>query len=188
MKRTLALVAILAAGSFLAACSKQAPPPAAATAPPAPVAFTVYESMTGTLIPRSNLIWELAGNLYNDAGNIDAKQLTDAQWTDMKDAAIAMGAAAKSLAEMAKIKVAPDSVKLLNEGTPGSFGAVQVQAAIDADPAGFKDHALKLQAISDELIAAAGAHDGVKTDEISSRLTDVCGACHQQYWYPNQPK
>ncbi len=191
MTRTLATAAFVAAASLLAACnSKQAPPGAAAVPPAAvaPAALTVYESMTGTLIPRSNLIWELAGNLYNDAGNIDPKKLTDAQWTDMKDAAIAMGATAKSLAEMTRIKAAPDGAKLLNEGTPGSFGAAQVQAAIDADPAGFKDHALKLQAVSDELIAAAGSHDGVKTDEISSRLTDVCGACHQKYWYPNQPK
>ncbi len=187
MNRKFPFGASMIAALLLGACSNQAPP--AATAPAAPAAsFTVYESMVGTLIPRSNLIWELAGNLYNDAGNIDPKQLTDAQWTDLKDAAIAMGAAAKSLAEMTQIKAAPEGVKLLNEGTPGAFGPAQVQAAIDADPAGFKEHSLQLLAISEELTAAAGAHDGEKTDEISARLTDVCGACHQKYWYPNQPQ
>jgi len=183
--------ASMAMGLLLAACGSKQAPPAAAAAPSAaatPAAFTVYESMTGTLIPRSNLVWELAGNLYNDAGSIDAKKLTDAQWNDMKVAAVAMEAAAKGLADMEKIKAAPEGAKLLNEGTPGAFGPAQVQAAIDADPAGFKEHALQLQAVSEELVAAATAHDGVKTDEISSRLTDVCGACHQKFWYPNQPK
>lgn len=187
MARTLALATLVATGSLLVACNSKQAPPATAT-PPAAATFTVYESMIGTLIPRSNLIWELSGNLYNDAGNIDAKQLTDAQWTDLKDAAIAMGAAAKSLSELQTIEAAPAGAKLLNEGTPGAPGAAEVQAAIDADPAGFREHAVKLQVISDELIAAAGAHDGVKTDDISSRLTDVCGACHQKYWYPNQPQ
>jgi cytochrome c556 len=187
MTRTLASAALVATASLLAACgSKQAPP--AAAAPPAAPRFTVYESMIGTLIPRSNLIWELSGNLYNDAGALDPKQLTDAQWTDLKDAAVAMSATAKSLSELQTIKAAPEGAKLLNEGTPGAPGPAEVQAQIDADPAGFKEHAVKLQVISDELVAAAGAHDAVKTDDISSRLTDVCGACHQKYWYPNQPQ
>jgi hypothetical protein len=177
----------MAMGLLLAACgSKQTPPPPAAATPAAPpVASTVFESMVAALIPRSNKIWELAGNLYDDAGNIDPKLLTDAQWNDMKDAASAMGAAAKGLAEMEWIKAAPAGAKLLNEGLPGAVGAAQVQAAIDADPAGFREHALELRALSDELVAAAGAHDGVKTDEISSRLVDVCGGCHQEYWQPN---
>lgn len=174
-------------GLLLAACgSKQALPPAVSPTPAASqVASTVLESMTVTLIPRSNRIWELAGSLYDDAGNIDPTLLADAQWNDLKDAAVAMSAAARALAEMETIKVAPDGAKLLNEGMPGAVGAAQVQAAIDADPAGFRQQALQLQALSDELAQAAGAHDGVTTDGISARLVDVCGDCHQKFWQPN---
>jgi hypothetical protein len=177
----------VAMGLLLAACgSKQALAPAVAPTPAASqVASTVMESMTATLIPRSNRIWELAGGLYDDAGNIDPKLLADAQWDELKDAAIAVNAAARALAGMETIKAAPDGAKLLNEGMPGAVGAAQVQAAIDADPAGFREQALQLQALSDELVEAAGAHDGVTTDGISARLVDVCGDCHQKFWQPN---
>jgi hypothetical protein len=187
MKQIRSLGALAAMGLQLAACGgKQASPPAVLQSPAASqAASTVLESMTATLIPRSNRIWELAGNLYDDAGNIDPTLLADAQWNDLKDAAGAMSAAARALAEMETIKVAPDGSKLLNEGMPGAVGAAQVQAAIDADPAGFREQALQLQVLSDELVTAAGAHDGVITDEISARLVDVCGGCHQKFWQPN---
>jgi hypothetical protein len=187
MGRSFTTAAFIATGLLLASCSRQdAAAPAVTTAPAASV--TAFEAMTATLIPRSNLIWELAGNLYDDKGEIDPKRLTDAQWLQLKDAAVAMGASARAMAETPGLKAAPPGVKLQNEGTAGAFGAAEVQKAMDADPKGFSEHALKLVAIADEIAAAAAAHDGKKTDDAGARLTDVCGACHTKFWYPNQPQ
>jgi len=83
--------------------------------------------------------------------------------------------------------VAAEGVKIQGEGTEGASGAAEVQKAIDADAKGFSEHAMKLTAISDEIAAAAGAHDAMKTDDAQGRLTDVCGECHKKFWYPNQP-
>lgn len=144
--------------------------------------------MNGTIIPKSNRIWELSGNLYDDNGKLDAKKLTDTQWTELKDSATAMGAAAKSLAAATGIKVVPAGGRIQGEGTKDAPAAADAQKAVDADPKGFSEHATKLVAISDELVAAATAHDAMKTDDAQGRLTDVCGECHKKFWYPNQPQ
>lgn len=156
-----------------------------AAATPA-AATTVFESMLQTVIPSSNLIWELAGNLYADDGNIDPQKLTEAQWHQVRDAAAAMGDSARQLAEAGNIKTAPAGVKIQNEGTPGAPGAAQVQAAIDADPQGFRSEALILASLADEIATAAAVRDGVKTDDASARLADSCSTCHARYWYPDQ--
>lgn len=186
MKSAMRTVLFIATTLLLTSCGRQdAAAPTAPAAPPA--ATTVYEAMTATIIPSSNLIWELAGNLYDDKGELDPKQLTDAQWQQLKDAATAMGASAKAIAEPG-IKAAPPGVKIQNEGTAGAFGATEVQAAMDADPQGFAEHARSLVSIADEIAAAAAARDAKKTDAAGARLSEVCGACHAKYWYPNQPQ
>jgi hypothetical protein len=142
--------------------------------------------MTGSIIPASNKIWELSGNLYDDKGNLDAKLLKDAQWQELKDSADKMGATAKALAAATGLKAAPAGAKIQGEGTAGAATAAGVQKALDADPKTFSEHSSKLAAISDEISAAAAAHDAKKTDDAQGRLTDVCGDCHKKYWYPDE--
>jgi cytochrome c556 len=175
--------AIVVAGLLLVACSR--PDPEQATAP-APAASTVIQIMNASIIPQSTVIWELSGNLYDDDGNIDAARLTGEQWKQVEEAATAMGAGAKLLAETSGLKVAPEGAKIQSEGEEGAAGAAEVQAVIDADPQGFSEHGMQLVAIAGEIAAAAKARDGTVTDDASGRLTDVCGACHAQYWYPKQ--
>lgn len=184
MNASMKLAACIAAGLALASCGqKQAEE---SPAPAASIGGTVFEIMNATIIPKSNLIWEQAGDLYDDDGNLDAKRLTDQQWKDVADAATAMGAAAKGLADATGIKVVPPGGVIQGEGTEGAAGAAQVQQFIDADPQGFSEAATHLVAISDEIAAAASAHDAMKSDDVQGRLTDVCGACHAKYWYPEQ--
>lgn len=189
MKSSMAVAAV-ALALALGGCGHKAEEQAAATAPasaPAPDAPTVFGVMNASIIPGSNKVWELAGNLYNDKGELDAKLLTDAQWTEIKDAATGISASAKTLASATGLKVAPAGGKIQSEGTPGSLGAAEVQAAMDADPKAFSEHATKLVAVADEIATAAAAHDAKKTDDAQTRMTEVCGGCHQKFWYPNQP-
>jgi cytochrome c556 len=173
---------------LLAGCDRQdaGADPAGAAPKTTDAAPTVYESMVQTVIPHSNRIWELAGNLYGDDGNIDPGKLSAAQWKEVQDGAAAISASARALAEAKGIMAAPTGAKIQNEGTPGAPGAAAVQAAIDADPQGFRSEALKLASLADEVAAAAAAHDGVKTDDASSRLSETCSTCHSRYWYPDQ--
>ena len=184
MKKSMLMVAFATAGLLLQwGIPAQAATPASATA----TGGSVFETMNASIIPESNIIWKLSGNLYNDKGNLDAKQLSAAQWTQVKNAAVAISSSAKTLVSATAIKSAPAGVKIQSEGTSGAFGAAEVQAAINKDLKGFHEHATKLVAVADEIAKAAGAHDAKKTDDAQSRMTDVCGACHQKFWYPNQP-
>lgn len=179
---------LIAATLLLTACSHKEPEPAAATPPAPPAGPTVLEIMTATMTPRSDAIWKLAGDLYDDKGNLDAKKLTDQQWTDMNLAAVAMSASAKTLGETGGIKVVAPGGRIQSEGTPDGATAAQVQAAIDADPQGFAMFSAQLVAVADEIAAATAARDAMKTDDAQNRLNDVCMACHVKFWYPNQPK
>ncbi len=189
MKTSMVVAAAAALGLLVAGCGQKAEEQAntAPASAPADTAPTVFGLMNASIIPGSNKIWELSGNLYDDKGNLDAKQLTDAQWTEIKDAATGISASAKALAGTTGLKVAAPGAKIQAEGTPGSLGAAEVQAAMDADPKAFSEHATQLVAIADEIATAAAAHDAAKTDDAQSRMTEVCGACHQKFWYPNQP-
>lgn len=175
-----AVCVLLAAGCAREQSGAAASADAGAGAP----AITVFESMTQTFIPQSNLVWELAGNLYDDDGNIDASRLTAEQWQQMQAAASSLDAASGVLMATSGIQVAPAGVKIQNEDAPGMLGTAAVQALIDADPEGFDAAAAALSAVAKEIAAAAAARDGEKADETSSRMTDVCGACHTKFWYP----
>jgi hypothetical protein len=188
MGKSMAVAAFLAAGVMLTGCTRKAEEPAkpAATAAAPAAGSTVFEVMNASIIPASNKIWELAGNLYDDKGNLDASQLKDAQWQELKDSADRMGASAKALASATGLKAAPPGTKIQSEGTPGAASAAGVQKALDADPKTFSEHAGKLAAIADEISAAAAAKDAKKTDDAQGRLTDVCGDCHKKFWYPDE--
>ena len=172
-----------AALSMLAACQPQTEAPGAPTGTAQPVVPTVHESMTQTFTPQSNRLWELAGSLYDDNGELDASLLSDAQWQELGKAAEGMRDVANALAEATAVRVAAEGVPIQAEGTPGSPGAAQVQALIDADVNGFREEARKLVGVASDAVTAARARDAAKLDEASNRLNEVCTSCHTRFWY-----
>lgn len=170
--------------SLLAACGPATEAPEAAAGAALPAVPTVLESMTQTFTPQSNRLWELAGNLYDDNGALEASRLTEPQWQELEAAAERMRQVALLLAESASVRVAADGAKIQSEGTPGSRGAAEVQALIDGDAQGFREEARKLVAIAEAAAAAARARDAARMDDASSGLNEVCTSCHSRFWYP----
>ena len=188
MERLIGMATLATATVLLVACSHKEAEQAPAPAPAVVAGPTVIEIMTATMTPRSDAIWKVAGDLYDDKGNLDAKKLSDQQWTDMNLAAVAMAASAKTLGETAGIKVVAPGGKIQSEGTPDGATAAQVQALIDADPPGFAAFSTQLVTVAEEIAAATAARDAKKTDDAQNRLNDVYMACHVKFWYPAQPK
>lgn len=189
MSRSIArwLIHIAVAGSLVACGQSSAPPAVTPSAPPAALQVpTIFEAMAQTFMPQANKLWEMAGNLYADNGELDPKQLTDQQWQDVSAAAKQVQDLAIAFSETSALHVAPAGAKLQNDGVPGARTAAEIQAAIDANPQGFKDESKKLAAVAADFGAAAAAHDAVKADDASNRLTEVCTACHNTYWYPEE--
>lgn len=172
---------LMLAAAALAGCQPAAPPP-----PPAAPAPTVFETMNGTFTPLADKLWELAGELYNDAGEPDATMLTDQQWQELARVATTVQEVAHSLAAAQPVRVAPAGVKIQNEDVPEALGAAEVQALIDADPQDFREESLKLAAVAADFIAAARNRDAILTDDASNRLNDTCTECHARFWYPEQ--
>jgi cytochrome c556 len=72
--------------------------------------------------------------------------------------------------------------------TPGGLTAAQIQAHIDANPAGFRAMALGFTEITRSISKAAAAHDGKAIGRIADDLDQACEGCHQAYWYPELSK
>lgn len=144
----------------------------------------VHEAMKATIVPQTQSVWDISNKLLADAGS--AVQLKPAEWEQVAKAALAGKAASVKLAEAQRFLAAAPHQKIQGEGNPGAFGAKQVQAAIDANPAAFRAFARQLAAVMDEVVVSTRTKDAAKLTDAAGQLDQVCEACHQQFWYPNQ--
>jgi hypothetical protein len=146
----------------------------------------LHRTMKEVVAPQAQALWDVGNNAMDDEGKADASKIKAADWTKLAGAAQKMKDAATTLAGAKTIIAVAPGEKLQDDGTPGASSPVDIQNRIDGDRAAFNDHATKLAQISEEFLAAAKAHDGVKLTAASGRLDEVCEACHVQFWYPDQ--
>lgn len=144
----------------------------------------VHEVMKGSIVPQTQTVWDISNKVLADDGS--AVQLKPAEWQEIAKAASAARAASVKLAEASRLLAAAPNQKIQEEGTPGAFGAKQVQAAIDANPAAFRAFARQLAGAMDEVLGSTKSKDVAKLTEAAGQLDQVCEACHLQFWYPNQ--
>lgn len=147
---------------------------------------TVHQAMKDVVAPQVQVIWDVSNNAMDDDGNPDASKVSAAQWQQIVEAAERVRDMSLSLALATPVVVAGPSVALQDEGNPEASTPAQIQAFIDADPAGFADHARKLATSAAELLAAAHAKDAAKMGDIANGIDQVCEECHTRFWYPQQ--
>ena len=87
---------------------------------------------------------------------------------------------------MDKIVVIKPGRRSPTPGVPGGHSPAEVQAGIDKNPQGLRDHAANLAATMGDLVKAANAHDAAKAGPIIDSLDGACEGCHLDYWYPDQ--
>ena len=92
------------------------------------------------------------------------------------------------MADAPEVLIAPPGARLQDEGAPGQATSKQIQGFIDANPRDFAAHARALADVSDAFLKAAAAKDAQTLGDASTKLDEVCEACHVKYWYPEQPK
>lgn len=147
--------------------------------------LTVNEAMKDVIAPQTQIVWDVSNMAIDDKGDADGSKLTDDDWKKIIAAGDRVSARLKALAGADHLKVAQPGVKIQSEGNPGAWGAADVQKAIDADPKGFKNQAIKLAAALDATVAAAKAHNAQLLQDSSNQIDGICEDCHKQYWYPN---
>jgi cytochrome c556 len=170
----------LLAGGLLVATAYAADPA------PAP---NLHELMKNVVAIQTQVIWDVGNNAQDDSGNPDATKMKPADWAKVGAAAAKVKDAAQKLATAPKVMAAAPGQKIDGEGgTPGAFGAKEVQKAIDAKPKVFQAFAVQLTKSMEELITASKAKDAKKLFDVSGRLDQECEGCHMQFWYPDEKR
>lgn len=155
-------------------------------AAPAP-APNLHDLMKNVVAVQTQVIWDVGNNAQDEKGNPDASKLKPADWSKAAGAAGKVKEAAQTLALAAHVMAAAPGQRIDGEGgTPGAYGAKQVQNAIDANPRVFKAFAQQLSTSMDEIVLAARVKDAAKFFDVSGRLDQECEGCHTQFWYPNE--
>jgi hypothetical protein len=135
--------------------------------------------------PQGLALWDITNNAQDDKGNLDPKKLTAEKWTKLVEIGASLEQAGKMLATSKGIMAAAPGIKLQDE-SPDSPKAADVQRHIDAQPNVFRQRALELQKTGADVVIAAKAHDAKKLSDLSDSLDSVCETCHQTFWYPQQ--
>ena len=145
---------------------------------------TLHELMEEVVAVQTKLIWDIGNASLDDEGNPDPAKITPLDWGRVAAASVRIRQVADALAVATPVKVAAPGHTISGEGTPGAFGAKEVQAAIDADRAGFRQLARKLALAMRDVNAVAKSRDASRLFEVSGRIDEVCEQCHKRYWYP----
>jgi hypothetical protein len=146
----------------------------------------LHELMKNIVAVQAQVIWDVGNKAQDDQGNPDASKLKATDWSRIVSAGGKVKQAAQTLAQAEHVMAAGPGQKLDGEGAPGTFGAKQVQGAIDANPKAFRAFSQALAVSMDQIVAAAQAKDAAKVFDVSGRLDQVCEDCHVQFWYPEQ--
>jgi hypothetical protein len=165
---------------LLAGCSKK---------PEQPQQKTLHEIMKDEVDVRADDVWDI-GNKHIDANaGIDAAGMSDDDWKNLASAAVSLQQGALAIANLKDpIVVAKPGVKIADEDVPGGDSAASVQANVDKDPQGLRDHANSLAQDMADLATAASKHDAATAGPIINQLDSVCESCHIEFWYPSQKK
>jgi hypothetical protein len=145
----------------------------------------VRQAMVDGVNPAALAIWDVGNNAVDGAGEPDASELDPRALARLREAAQMLRTYAEILAEAPVIQASgPDLVGgRLPEGVASRE---QIQAAIDANPAGFRAYSRAMGAEAEAILAAIQSGD---REEVASRLASfdgACQACHERYWYVNQ--
>jgi cytochrome c556 len=155
----------------------------------APAAPNLHELMKNVVAVQTQVIWDVTNNAQDEKGDPAPSKLKPADWAQVGGAAGKVKDALQKLATAPKVMAAAPGQKIDGEGgTPGAFGAKQVQAVIDKNPKVFQAFAVSLGKSMDEIVVASKAKDAKKLFDVSGRLDQECEGCHTQFWYPDEKR
>ena len=160
------------------------------TTPPAAQATTdgavdVRQAMIDGVNPAALAIWDVGNGAIDEQGQPDVSKLDVPALARLREAAQTLGTYAELMGEARVLKASgPD---LVGGRLPeGIASREQIQAAIDADPAGFRAYSKAMGAEADGILAAIQAGDRASVASRVASFDGACQSCHERYWYVNQ--
>lgn len=171
-------LAILAALGALASCQTVGPPARGRE-------IDTRVAMVAGVNPAAVAIWDITNEAMDEDGEIDPMRMDDEAWARLREAAELLEDWSRRMAEAEAIRAAgPDLVG--GEVPEGVASRAEIQAMIDADPAGFRAEARDLAERARLLVAAARARDLAATGHRAGEIDAPCQGCHTRYWYKQE--
>ena len=142
----------------------------------------VRQAMIDGVNPAALAIWDVGNSAVDDEGMPDASKLDAPALARLREAAQMLSTYADLMAEAPVLKASgPDLVGgRLPEGVASRE---QIQAAIDADPAGFRAYSRAMGAEAEGILAAIQAGDSATVANRLVSFDGACQSCHERYWY-----
>ncbi|WP_305098325.1 cytochrome c [Croceibacterium aestuarii] len=167
--------------TVLAAC--QTVPPSSAA--PEPATLGVRKAMIDSVNPAALQIWAVGNDALDDDGAPDPSKLDSAALKDLKEGATLLGEGARRLALARDLRASgPDLVG--GKVPEGVATREQIQAAIDANPAGFRAYAAVMGDQADGILKAIESGDKAAISDRLMSFDGACQSCHEKYWYVAQ--
>jgi hypothetical protein len=163
-------VAMAIAGTLLASCQAGTPTTLSR-------AVDTHEAMVGGINPAALAIWDVGNKATSDTGAWDPALMDQAAWARLQGAARLLEHYSRRMAE-ADILYVGDH----NDAIEGFATKAEIQAMIDADPAGFRELSLKMADDARELLDAATARNLRRSTDMVDAMSENCAACHSRYW------
>ncbi len=181
-----AMIATLALG--LVACSQnQAPSAAAAPQIPFQPDASIQDLMVNVVDHNADILWESVAVISSEKGVEERQPRTDAEWAEVRAAAVALSEATNLLMIPGR-KVVHEGKTLQDSDVEGILKADQIQALIDGDRTKFASKALALHQAALAAVAAIDAKDPMKLSDVGGAIDEACEQCHTTYWYPDEKK
>jgi cytochrome c556 len=175
----------LATAAVLALAACQTTPAPTARAAETGAALDVRQAMVEGVNPAALAIWDVGNNAIDDQGMPDPAKFDAVTLARLREAAQMLGTYAEVLAEAPILRASgPD---LVGGRVPeGVASRAQIQAAIDANPAGFRAYSQAMGDQAEGILAAIEAGDRAAVADRVQGFDGACQACHERYWYVSQ--
>jgi hypothetical protein len=145
-------------------------------------AVDVRANMVEGVNPAALAIWDVGNAAMDESGGLDPAQMDAAAWAKVAEASQSLGTYAHRLAAAEVIRASgPDLID--GKAPEGVSSREQIQAMIDANPAGFRAAAAGMEEQAKALAAAAAKQDLKATGELIGSFDQACQGCHENYWY-----
>jgi hypothetical protein len=149
--------------------------------------FDVRQSMIDTFNPAALALWDVGNNAMSDDGSLglDPALVTEDGWTTIEEEAYRLGEESFRMTGPARyVATGPNLID--GEVPEGVSTREEIQAAIDADPEGFRALSQSMADMAAEIYDASQARDAAKAGELIFSLDTMCQSCHVKYWYPEE--
>ncbi|MEA3174209.1 MAG: hypothetical protein QOF42_1620 [Gammaproteobacteria bacterium] len=146
-----------------------------------PVA-SIQELMQAVVDPSADGVWNAVETTLTNDGETVQQPRTDAEWLEVRRAALILVESANLL----EIEGRRVGARDFPAEAAGVLDSAHIQELIDAQRSTFNGFAVALRLAALTTLSAIDAKDPTRLVSAGGAIDQVCEGCHLKFWYPNQ--